>query len=280
MKRTIILSPYKKDISGTAELMGNSIKLTINHPAYPTEAFFNLYALSTSKAASAPYMLGRYCADGTSIQINEKISAEALKMSGYNIENIDTYLITISSSSCEEPAAAAFFGLEWNAARFLTSPINVHEKNEELPTADTTIENAKKLLSSLKSGKRISEEKINKYIADFTKNIQSYNECTDIDDTEFVWYKITSQKPISTLSSVRHILSSKSALCGITASGHYIAGIKKTNNRHIAIGIPGCRHICPMPQLSDCCSYSGGYHIAGIYLGEDGQYFEKYLQND
>lgn len=280
MKRTVILSPYKREFSGTAELIGNSLRVTVNHPNNLPGTRLKLYALSTSRAATYPCMVGIYEIQGISTDISETISSDALSAAGYRIEDIDTYLITTESGSSEEAAAAAFFGLEWNAARFLTRPLGPLKPKEEPIDSDNTLSNAENILSSLKGGKKVSLEKIDKYINDFKKNIQQFEKCDDVNSSIFEWYKITSPSPVSSLSAVRHILSGKFAASGISSAGYYIAGIKKTDNRHIAIGIPGCRHICPMPQLTDCCSFEGGYHIAGIYLAEDGQYFEKYLQND
>lgn len=280
MKRTVILSPYKREFSGTAELMGNTLRLTVNHPNNQTGNSLKLYALSTSRAAAYPYIVGIYQTQGTSTDICETISAEDVSACGYRLEDIDTYLLTLNSEGEEEAVAAAFFGLEWNAARFLTRPFNSAQPKEEPIDADNTLKKAENLLQNIKRGKKVSAEKIDGYINDFKKNIQKFEKCEDVDSAVFEWYKITSAAPISALSAVHHILCGKFAKSGIQSAGYYIAGIKRTDNRHIAIGIPGCRHICPMPQLSDCCSFEGGYHIAGIYLAEDGQYFEKYLQND
>lgn len=285
MKRTIILSPYKNNFSGTAELIPveNSIKvrLTLNHPGPASEGDFRVYALSTSRAAAEPCVLGVFSQSGTSDEFMAELTAERASEAGYRIADIDTCLVTVTDGGREEAVAAAFFGLEWNAARFLNrkSP-KVEPAEAGDVTADTTVGNARRLLEDLKSTATVSDKKIEKYIDAFRKEISRFEKCNDLESDGFEWYKITLGNTVTNLSSVRHVLSGGFASAALNAAGYYIAGIRRGDARHIAIGIPGCRHVCPMPQLSDCCSYSCGYHIAGIYLGGDGQYFEKYLQNE
>ena len=137
---------------------------------------------------------------------------------------------------------------------------------------------AKEILQSRKAPTKNDESNI--YAAEFKKNAQKHSKVNIDGENNYDWYKIMQNTVISSLSGVRHALSNKYAAMAINDSGHYLAGICKNDYRHIAIAIPSCRNICPMPQLSDCCNYIDGYHIAGIYLGEDGQYFEKHLQNN
>lgn len=279
MKRTVILSPYKKEFSGTAVFSDRLIRLTVNHPVLPEGSVLKLYSLSTSRAAAYPRQAGCYEPTGVCTEIASELPDNAAEKNSPRPEQNDTYLITVVTGHREEAAAAAFFGLEWNAARFLTGRLPESEEPTEEPK-DNTLENAQNILDSMKKGNRISLEKINGFTEEFKRNIQRFEKCSELAGDGFEWYRITAGSTVSRLSAVKHVLSAKAAERGLREAGYYIAGIKKEDCRHIAIGIPGCRHVCPMPQLSDCCSFESGYHITGIYLGDDGQYFEKYLQKD
>ncbi len=308
---SIIISPYAKGVSGTAERVCTadsvSIRFDMNHPAYADGDMLRLYAMSTSHAAEKPYLIGYYEAKGHSGTVSGEFTAESVADRSFNIGDADTYLVTRYDGENEEPVAAAFFGLEWNAARFLSAApidetgavqrnVKKHENSEKrlkrentlkkennAPHDDIAVANAKKVLGGMKSGKKISRARINEYISGIKKNLDSYEVIggdTELESDGFEWHRITGSSGITNLSAVRHILSGRYAAAAVGKAGYYIAGVKKDDPCHIAIGIPECRHVCPMPQLRDCCVFSGGYHIAGVYLAEDGQYFEKYLQNE
>lgn len=308
---SIIISPYTKGVSGTAERVCTadsvSIRFDMNHPAYADGDMFRLYAMSTSHAAEQPYLIGYYEAKGRSGTVSGEFTAKAVSDKSFNICDADTYLVTKYDGDSEEPVAAAFFGLEWNAARFLTAdtrgetgtehkaaqsrekhekPGN-HERCGSLENSgvqdDMAVANAKKILGGMKNGKKISRAKINEYVSGIKKNLAAYEiigSDTELESDGYEWHRVTGGSGITNLSSVRHILSGRYAAAAVGKAGYYIAGVRKDDPCHIAIGIPECRHVCPMPQLRDCCVFSGGYHIAGVYLAEDGQYFEKYLQNE
>ena len=179
MKRTIILSPYKNDFSGMAELVpeDNSVRvrITLNHPGLSAGESFRLYGLSTSRAAAEPYMLGEFSPSGTSEDIRAEFSAKTAADAGYRASDIDTCLVTVTDGSKEDAVVAAFFGLEWNAARFLNrKSIKVHSDEEDVVTADMTVGDARRLLENLKSTTTVSDKKIEKYIDDFRKELSRF----------------------------------------------------------------------------------------------------------
>lgn len=274
MKKTVILSPYKKDFSGTATMYDGIAKFTVNHPGSARGQCLKLYVMSTSRATLVPEAVCTINIFGNSTEFETDTARSDDVLKGCRP---DTFLITLTSDGREEAVLAAFFGLEWNAARFLEGRLP-EVREEKCDFSDKTISNAQKLLEDMKSKKTVSAEKINAYIDEYKGNIGKYEKCSDLSAEGFEWYKIPGERPVSCLSAVKHILNTKNARAIIEQAGHYVAGIKKDDGRHIAIGIPACPNNCPMPQLSDCCCYEEGYHIAGIYLSEEGQYFEKYLQ--
>ena len=284
MNKTIIMSPYSRDVSGTIELTsynkGIRIRVNINHGNFSENAFFKLYALSTSRAGNNPLFAGLYEITGTATIINCEISSDTAEKNGYLISDIDTYLLTSCEEEREEPVGAGFLGLEWNASRFLKK---VQKNNDNVilndPSPDSPMENGKKLLKKMKSKNILSDERLDTFMAQLRKVISKCPRFDDFDEGNFKWYKISEDNMLTNLSSVRHIVANPVAISSVKASGYFIAGINQNNNRSIAIGIPACRHICPMPQISDCCQYANGYHITGIYFDNDGQYFEKHLQN-
>lgn len=274
MKKTVILSPYKKEFSGTATLSDDKVRFTVNHPPYTQNYRLKLYAMSTMRASVVPDTLVSKEMSGrcTELEADNSIAAKALGGC-----RADTYLITVCCGIAEEAVLAAFFGLEWNAARFLDGK-QTEVSEPEYDTKDCTLDNAQSILDSMKKGNKADREVINGYINEYRHNIQSL-EKHNLKSDSFNWYRVSAGRSVSSLSAVRHVLSGAQAKAAVAGAGYYIAGICNNDSRHIAIGIPGCHHICPLPQLTDCCVFEDGFHITGIFLGDDGQYFEKYLQN-
>ena len=284
MNKTVILSPYDKYISGTMERFFSKDKLTlncvINHPCYEDGHILRLYALSTSYAGDKPFLVGYYEFTGKSTRVEAGINFS--ECSEKSVRHSDTYLVTKYDGQNEIPLAAAFYGLEWNVPRALKTTPKIFGSsinNEEL-SEDMTICNAEKTLNSLKDKKIVDKSIVKKYISDFLNSIDAYTTFDLLDNTDFVWKKITGPVCAKGLSSLFHILSNRPAVSAIEKAGFYLIGIKKDDPHHIAVAIPCDKGFCPMPDLSDCCFYDNGFHIVGVHLADDGQYFEKHLQND
>lgn len=284
MNKTVILSPYDKYVSGTMERVfsGDSMVLNcvINHPLYENGQILRLYALSTSYAGEPPFLVGYYESTGKSTKIESLVDFSAVVEK--TVRYSDTYLVTRYDGKSDEPLAAAFYGLEWNVPRVLKSPprcLKASVKKEEI-VEDMTICNAQKTLQSLKRKTLEDKSIVEKYISDFLKSIDAYNTFELIDNNAFIWKKITGPVCAKGLSSIKHILSNHLAVSAIEKAGFYVIGTKKDDFRHIAVAIPCDKGFCPMPDLSDCCFFDNGFHIVGVHLADDGQYFEKHLQND
>jgi len=275
MLKTVILSPYCKYASGTMEQTSDahSIKLRLNLDCRDCneDDIIRLYALSTAHAAMQPYLVQSF--EGNFLSPLESVIYESDIFSlGYKLWEIDTYVITKFTKDTETAVAAAFFGLEWSASRFLKDKGEITDVDSDSP-----LKRAKQILDNRKNTNQ--KENSDFFAKEFSRNVSNHVKATVNGIENYHWYKIKHNTTISTLSAVKHTLSGKYALMAINDCGYYLAGINKNDNHHIAIAIAANQNICPMPQLSDCVSYIDGFHIAGIYLGDDGQYFEKYLQN-
>lgn len=273
MRKTVVISPYDKNTSGTlTHCIENGvmrIKLNIN-TLCNNNFVLRLYALATSKAALKPYLADIY--DGCTSSMPETcVSENDVSGSGYSLYDFDTFVITKYCEKNETPAGAAFLGFEWNAAKFLKAETTEKSINPEQP-----LEKAKNILNVRKTIKNANLTEF--YAKEFITNASKHEQLFISGADEYRWYKIPQSTVISSLSSVNHAISNTNGVNAINNSGHYIAGVFKKNIFHIAIGISSPQNNCPMPQLSDCCKYCSGYHITGIFLADDGQYFEKYLQ--
>ena len=237
MLRTVILNPYLKQVSGTLEQITDinciHLKLNLNYTDCTQDDILRLYALSTAHAAMSPYIVHSFGSDFKS-PIESTIYESDIFSSGYKLFEIDTYVITKYNPVCEIAVAAAFFGLEWSASRFLKAK----EQNEDVDI-NSPLSRAKQILDDRKSTSQNGEPDF--YANELIQNLSKHTQMTIKGIDNYNWYKI--------------------------------------NPHHIALAITANQNICPMPQLADCISYVDGFHIAGIFMGKDGQYFEKYLQN-
>ncbi len=277
MQKTVVITPYQKEVSGTLEHERQFddivIRIRLNHPVYQNEDILRLYALSTAHAARRPYLADIF--DVQSQLLCARIKPDAVPAIGYALDDIDTYIITVYNQQNETAIAGAFLGLEWCAARFLNTTATT---DCDEPKPDTPLENAKILLETHK-GAGATQSRIQAIVKSFETAVADFEQLSLAGGDSYIWYRINGDTQLSAPSAVRHILSGNAALSAIRVAGHYIAGICKDDNRHIAIGVPACRYNCPVPQVADCCVFADGYHIAGIFLANDGQYFEKCLQN-
>ena len=284
MKRTVIISPYVKGVSGTLEheREGDFIKIHImlNHPELGSDSILRLYALSTAHAARKPYLAEIFDADAG--DMTACIRYEDISAFGYTPEDIDTYLVTEFASGREKPLAGAFLGLEWCAARFLQQNNLKTAGNDAVtddePKAGTPLNRAKELLS-IRQGGMVSNERIDALIGELVVELREYSAVSLTGNNLYHWYRIDRDIAVGRFSSVAHIVNGSRTRSALRTYGYYIIGILKRDKRHIAVGIPGDRQNCPTPQVADCSEFLGGYHITGIFLANDGQYFEKYLQN-
>ena len=161
MKQTVIMSPYKTGFSGMAEFKDGFLAITLNRAEPADEDVFKVYLLSTSRAMAEPYFAGDFESRGHSAEINISVREDELIRHGYNFENIDTCVITLCNGDKEEPVSAAFFGLEWNAPRFLSKKsCNPNETADEI-YCDTTLSDAQKLMNDMKKGKETDETTLN-----------------------------------------------------------------------------------------------------------------------
>ena len=284
MKKTVVLSPYINGVSGTLEqeMTSESIRIHIvlNHSARGEDSILRLYALSTSHAAKKPYLAEIFDADAR--DMTACIRREDIVAVGYSPENIDTYLLTEYTSDKEKPLAGAFLGLEWCAARFLQQKNSLISQEGNCadyePNPGTPLNRARELLSE-RQGERVSDERIDALVYEFGAEVSKYSAISFPGNSLYRWYRIDKDIPVGNLSSVTHIVTGSRTRSALRNYGYYIIGILSHDGRHIAVGIPSDRQNCPVPQVSDCSEFLDGYHITGIFLANDGQYFEKYLQN-
>ncbi len=283
MKKTVVISPYIKGVSGTLEHESDGgcirIRITLNHPDLGGDSILRLYALSTSHAARMPYLAEIFDADAR--ELCAVINQEDIAAVGYTPENIDTYLVTEYKSGREKPLAGAFLGLEWCAARFLqqnnASAVKGQVYKDDEPKPNTPIHQAKDLLSA-RRGEVASSDRIDALAAKFAIEVERYPAISLPGNSIYRWYRIDKDTPIGNLSSVAHIVKGHRTRSALHTYGYYIIGILTGDKRHIAVGIPSDRQSSPTPQVSDCSGFLDGYHVTGIFLANDGQYFEKYLQ--
>jgi len=149
MLKTVILSPYCKYASGTMEQTSDahSIKLRLNLDCRDCneDDIIRLYALSTAHAAMQPYLVQSF--EGNFLSPLESVIYESDIFSlGYKLWEIDTYVITKFTKDTETAVAAAFFGLEWSASRFLKDKGEITDVDSDSP-----LKRAKQILDNRKN---------------------------------------------------------------------------------------------------------------------------------
>ena len=283
MKKTVVISPYVKGVSGTLDHESDggciTVHIRLNHSA-GEDSILRLYALSTAHAVKMPYLAEMF--DGRSEDMSALIGKDDLNAVGYAMEDIDTYLITEYSPEGEWALAGAFLGLEWCAPRFLQPkyklPNSTQSVSTDEPLPNAPLSKAKEILDERRNG-AFGAEYADAAAERFGAEVSVYPVVTIKGCDMYRWHRIDNAAPIGLLSSVAHIIKGSRTRSIIGTYGYYVAGVCRRDAHHIAVGIPSDIHIDPSPQVSDCSRFCDGYHITGIFFAKDGQYFEKYLQN-
>lgn len=111
------------------------------------------------------------------------------------------------------------------------------------------------------------------------ESANEYEPVTDGLPFEFVWYKITSLKPIAEVSSFYHIINTDSVIDCFLKYGHYLLGIKKDDDV-ICFAIPAdIGAPTPISHIDDCTVYVRPpdspfeYCTVCVSFEPDGQYF-------
>ncbi len=177
-----------------------------------------------------------------------------------------TYPVSFLESNNIEKDSPFSFIIKSDDGHILES-VRKEEKDRALKNADDILESLKEKSGTID---------ITPFAENIEKRLSRYKKETPFGFREFEWFMIDNITEDFGLSSVSHITQSLSFLKTFSLEEKWFFGKESINTYAICIkDNPNCPP--PMENALDCCvtieSESGKFHIVGIGLFEDGQYF-------
>lgn len=277
MKTTIILTKGKSE--GVLECIRADGFITVNcrfanKGEFKPDCDYILYLYSAKKPSHLPYAIAEGVFKNNDVLFNGKVNGDILQKYGYVSLDIDTYVI------CERKYGEAkynlfakgFTGLIWNV------------DTRVMQMSDSSINGAKKTLAEMKNTNDIakSAKTRDKYIKQINEKLSGFSRISFF-PPPYEWFFINKCEPIYNLSSLKHALFVPSAADAVYNNGGYYMGIYQN---HLAIAVKMQNNNIPLSTLNDVAQIikknNDGENIdkycaAGIFLDDDGQYFEKIL---
>lgn len=270
--KTLIFVPLSDDVSGFMDLYENNhgikIKYAFNLCKNEEHIMYKLYGLSAKKPMTEPLIIDTVeFKDGYS-SAEKNITYAMIEERGYFGTEIDTFVLVKKNIVTSEVTIAAkcFLGLVWNAD-------SAFELKTEIDIANP-IQRGIEALEHLKE--RTATKDLKKYLIwhdKIKKSLKKYEPVkSDISD-KYVWYKINSVNPPVDLSSYKHLLFVSGVMEIVYKKGYYLFGYGLQGHTAFALEFEG--DVNPFVNADDCSEKIGNFYTVGVFLAEDGQYFEK-----
>lgn len=229
---------------------------------------YKLCALSSRKPFNKPVVADTLEFCGETAQGSRHISAESLASSGYSCEDIDTFVIVKKQSdgSWGETVSRCFKNLVWDTEGAFKIPSDDYIVKNPVERARQALKSVKKLTA----GSACGADKI--WIEKVRQAASCLRESSEPLPEGYRWYISEDIRPAVPLSAYRHLLFVTEFMHNFDRNGYWLFGIGPQGHTALAAKADGCN---PFINAADCAVKIGGYWTVGVYLGEDGQYFER-----
>ena len=268
--KTLIFTPFDDDAGGIIEFCSadGRLKLKYNLKTACNEngIIYKLYGLCAKKPFNTPCILDTVEFINNISASKRDISRGTLAEHGYTSDDIDTFVIAKKNMETLEinPSAAAFDSLVWDVfgAFSVFQPVKV--KNP--------VEHGREVLESIHMRTRTDNPEIKKIWCDKIDAAVVGLERSSVDiGCGCEWYEIRDIRPPVPLPAYRHLLFVTEVAELYDKNGFYLFGRGKDGHTALAIKTRGLN---PFVNADDCAKRLGDYYAVGVYLGDDGQYFE------
>jgi len=262
---TIIITPYNLKAEGTAEYYVNKSYLSVRYSINTKEknTVMRLWALSSKKPSNSPLKTDVPVFENGTAHGVKNITEVELGICGYNLSDIDTFVLTYEQDGDTKIAAAGFGGLKWNIAHVFDRNCKKEDINP--------VKKAEDLLYKLKGlCKGTGDYKA--VVKGIIRACTLLKESNCIPLSDYSWYHFDKNVfPLSlgiynhlTLTSEFNKAYQKSRIC--------LWGVKDVCHTAIAVY---SENENPFVNAMDCAIYENGFWITGVLLNEEGQYFER-----
>lgn len=270
--KTLIFVPEEDEVSGIVELLEKDDRLKIKYDFkiknINSDWMYKLYGLSAKKPFNPPFAVDTAELKSGYASSEREFTAAALFERGYLPYELDTFALVRKNPVTAEVkvAASCFSSLVWEVSGAFYKP---HFEPIKSP-----VERGREILSAIKERtatpdpelKKIWLKRIDDGLNGFLKSKVSLSD-------RYEWYKIGDIRPPAPLPAYKHLLFVTPVTELFCENGFYLFG--KGEDGHTALAVRTDGEINPFVNADDCAEKIDDYYAVGVYLGDDGQYFER-----
>lgn len=245
---------------------GLYIKYSIEFKENITD-IFKLTALSSKKPFAVPIVADTAVVENLCAASQREISHATLVRHGYTADDIDTFVLIkkCADGSWGDAATRCFGGIVWDAEGAFKADLTAISHS---PT-----EKGKEILKSIKElTKCRSPETAQKWREKVSAAVNGMERCKNAPVMGYEWYTSYDIRPPVPLSAYRHLLYVTQVITCFDRDGFYLFGTADGGHTALAVRSDGSN---PFVNADDCAVKNGSWWTVGVYLGDDGQYFEK-----
>ena len=247
---------------------GLFISYNIRARFVPQGHVYKLYALCSSKPGNQPLVIDtpEFCIDEAAGK--KRFSKQCLLEQNLFADEIDTFVIADKnlSDNTQRVIATGFERDSWN--------VDLVFENAKI-TVESPLERAAEVLEKIKSRTARSDASLCKYWRDAVNmSCQNTPRSKNCPSDKYEWYSFANIIPPVELGAYEHILFCARTVRAFAKNKEYLFGVGEGGHTAVAL-----REECinPFENADDCAVKIGDYYVVGVYLGNDGQYFERVL---
>lgn len=260
--KTAFIIPYDADVSGVIDcyVRGNALVVNYSICFKNTVGVVRIFGLSSRKPCNKPLKIHVPVFEGSTAAGKKEVDEAAIAYYGYCPEDIDTFVLTLANN--KQIAGAGFASLSWNVVKAMKEA--AHEHIEKIEDIAERIKEAPLTENAYKNVTVGIDEFCQKLIVADVSPVDGYN-----------WYKNPKNVYPLELSAYKHITDTDEFYKAHQNSRQYLFGIKDICHTALALECEGNN---PFVTAADCAVYTNGFWVVGVWLGKDGQYFERVEQ--
>ncbi len=254
---TVILKTFEDDLTAVIDYCINHSVMKISYSIKTKAAgIYKLLVFSSFKPACEPVVADTLEFSGNCAHSLREISVSEAAYKGYNLNDLDTFVLAVKKSDGFSCVGVHFCRLAWDlSGNAFFMPAS---------RADESIQRAQKALSSIKD--LSTEEMYNEYLGRLKYFETVFKKSALVPCDGFEWYEIPDKTILCSITSYRH------ALAELGNDTPFLWGVGKDGIT--ALAVKDDLHFA-FQNVSDCVQRIGGFYITGVLFRRDGQYFAK-----
>ncbi|MBQ8588767.1 MAG: hypothetical protein IJ454_05180 [Clostridia bacterium] len=261
----IILKPFHCDITGVVEYLqiGTRLKLKYNvkRESEEDKSIYKLMALSSMRPDNKPVVADTLEFIGCHALGQRYIDETDAALSGYELRDIDTFVLAQKTDSGYRLAGAGFARLSWDAEKALS--------DFDKPRYDPALCRADELYRSYRGSE--DREAYEDVLMEISRKKKLLRASQYVPVEGYEWFELTDCEPPINISSYRHILTSSVGEHATASGVPLLYGVG--DDGMTAFAVRSRAEV--FDNASDCSIQAGDFNVVGVLFTSEGQFFAR-----